>query len=118
MKYKAQGIPYWEFIIGAETLLNGGYIIYPRVNMISNVGISENSTHAPGELSQLPKKVQRYFNTKTYELEFPLKHPKYIIADASFYDACRLFNVGTKKEQVQMFIERVILKIKKILKRG
>lgn len=118
LKYKAMGVPYWEFIIGAETLLNGGYIVYPRVNMISNVGISDNSTHAPGQLSELPKKVQKYFNTKTYDLEFPLKHPKYIIADTAYYDACRLFNVGTKKEQLQMFVERVMLKIKKILKRG
>jgi hypothetical protein len=118
LKYKAMGVPYWEFIIGAETLLNGGYIIYPRVNMISNVGISENSTHAPGQLSELPKKVQKYFNTKTYELELPLKHPKYIIADSSYYDACKLFNEGTRKEKLQMFMERVMIKIKKTLKRG
>ena len=60
--------------------------------------------------------MQKYFNTKTYDLDFPLKHPKYIIADTGYYEACRLVNEGTRKEKIQMLVERVILKIKKTLK--
>lgn len=83
---KAQGIPYWEPIVGYRTLLNSGLVIYPTVNMIENVGASANATHAPKNIRQLPKEIQQVFITKAEEIEFPLNHPPYVIEDYNYFN--------------------------------
>ena len=35
--------------------------------------------HATNDIKKLPKSQQAYFNAKTYSMEFPLKHPEYIL---------------------------------------
>ncbi len=85
--HKEEGVPYWEHIIRGSTLLNNGLCIYPRVNMISNVGLDKNSTHAPEDLENLPQSVQQYFHTMTYDLEFPLQEPDYMIDDRIFVES-------------------------------
>ena len=87
--HKKEGIPYWEFLIGAEALLNNRLIIYPRVNMVENIGLDKNSTHAPENIEILSKTKQRFFTRKAYDLQFPLKHPKYIIEDRVFPQLCK-----------------------------
>ena len=54
--------------------------------MVKNIGLSINSTHAPQNLLELPKDVQRMFNEPAEEIEFPLKHPPYIIEDYHYFD--------------------------------
>jgi len=76
---KKEGIPYWENIVGYRTLFNSGLVIYPTVNMIENVGTSKNATHAPQNIAELPKDIQQMFVTRAQEIEFPLKHPPYVI---------------------------------------
>lgn len=56
----------------------------PQKNLISNIGISNDSTHYSGSLKTLPSALRRIFTMERYELEFPLKHPKYIIEDVSY----------------------------------
>ncbi|MBE7081630.1 MAG: hypothetical protein E7372_03650 [Clostridiales bacterium] len=85
-KRKAEGVPYWEPIVGYRTLLNSGLVIYPTVNMIENVGTSVNATHAPKNIKQLPKDIQQVFITKAEEISFPLNHPPYIIEDYNYFD--------------------------------
>ncbi|WP_138305108.1 MULTISPECIES: hypothetical protein [Eubacteriales] len=84
-KHRKEGIPYWEHIIGFRTTLNSGLVIYPAVNMIKNGGLSANSTHAPQHLAELPKDIQRMFNEPVKEMEFPLKHPPYVIEDYHYF---------------------------------
>lgn len=72
LKYKAQDVPYWEFTICAETLLNGGYINYPSVNMISNVGVSENTTHVPESFQSFLKRCRDIFMSKLMDWIFRL----------------------------------------------
>jgi len=57
--------------------------IIPKKNLISNIGCSKDATHGD-ELKLLPKGLRRIFNMKTYELEFPLKHAKYVIPDIDY----------------------------------
>jgi hypothetical protein len=83
-KRRASGVPYWEFIVGYETFLNSRLCIYPRVNMIKNVGVGMNAAHAAVSYQDLPKYVRRMFFQKTYDLTFPLKEPKYVIHDSIF----------------------------------
>ncbi len=81
-----EGIPYWENIIGMRTTLHSGLVIYPTVNMVENVGTSSNATHAPDDISELPKEIQQIFITHAEEIEFPLKHPPYVIEDYHYFD--------------------------------
>lgn len=85
---KSAGVPYWEEIVGASSLCQSQLIIYPSKNLITNVGIDANSTHAPGDIKTLPKKVQSFFDIRNYELTFPLKSPPYVIADRVFAKKC------------------------------
>lgn len=57
--------------------------IVPRVNLISNIGATSDSAHAD-ELNCLPKKIRNLFNMKTFELNFPLRHPNYVIPDEKY----------------------------------
>ena len=71
---------FWnEFDMYAQNRLQ----IIPKVNMISNIGIGADSEHAD-ELSQLPRGIRRVFNMKTYEVNFPIKHAKYVIPDVEY----------------------------------
>lgn len=83
---KRSGIPYWETIVGYRTILSSGLVIYPSVNLIQNVGASINATHAPNNVSELPKDVQTIFLEDSNEITFPLKHPPYVIEDYHYFN--------------------------------
>lgn len=101
---KLTGKPYWEFIVGASTLLNSGLCIYPRFNLIKNVGIGQNSTHAPIKIEEVDKTTRKLFYSKTFELKFPLKTPNYVIADEYFFD--RVIK-SIKVNKFELFIRRM-----------
>lgn len=82
--HRKEKIPYWEYIIGAESFLNNRLSIYPSKNMIKNVGLDINSTHAPSDIKKVSKEGQYYFNLEAYDLNFPLNHPKYVLNDLIF----------------------------------
>lgn len=74
----------FELINGASFFLQHGLMIIPTKNMISCHGISENASHNVNHPLKLPKSLRRLFYMKTYELNFPIKHPKYVIADSDY----------------------------------
>ena len=84
MGHVAGGEFYNQFTVYAQNKL----FIVPKYNMISNIGCTENSAHAT-EYKLLPKAIKGIFNMKTYELEFPLKHPRYVINDVDYVAAER-----------------------------
>lgn len=86
-KHHKEGIPYWEHIVGFRTTMNSGLVIYPAVNMIENVGASENATHAPDSIAELPKEIQQMFLTRIQNIEFPMKHPPYVIEDYHYFES-------------------------------
>lgn len=89
IREKKEGIPYWEMVVGIRTILQSGLVIYPSKNMISNTGLGANSTHSPESIKQLSQSAQKLFFAQTYDIEFPLKHPKYIYSDDQFFTKCR-----------------------------
>ena len=74
----------WEYAIGASMLLSSSMIITPKKNLISNIGLTEDSTHAVNSIKKLDKATQKLFFKKTYDLDFPLKHPKYVIRNFQY----------------------------------
>ena len=116
-KRKKEGIPYWENIVGYRTLFNSGLVIYPTVNMIENVGTSENATHAPQNIAELPKDIQQIFVTPAQEIEFPLKHPKYIIDDYHYFEK-RMKNLRPTffrrfRRKIEHALRKIIIRVKK-----
>lgn len=83
--HKKEGKEYWETILGMSCLLNNRVAIIPKRNMIVDLGLTDNSTHAVANPNLLPKSIRRMFFMKTYDVDFPLKHPKYVIKDNVYY---------------------------------
>lgn len=72
-----------EFFYGLSFYAYNQLRIVPKYNMISNIGSNEESAHS-GDYKMIPHGIRRIFRLKTYEVDFPLKHPSYIIEDRCF----------------------------------
>ena len=72
-----------EFFIELSMYLNNQVQIIPKYNLISNIGCSEDAAHS-NSIKFLPHGIRRVFFSKTYELNFPLRHPKYVIPDIEY----------------------------------
>lgn len=84
-KRRETGKEFWESIVGCNCLFNSQLAIIPKYNLVTNVGLTQNSTHSNTSKKYLPKATQRLFDMKTYELSFPLKHTEHIIINESYY---------------------------------
>lgn len=83
-RHRASGRAHYETIGGMNMYLQNSLNIVPKYNMISNIGIGEETTHGSSDLRLLPKDISRLFYMQRYEIEFPLKHPKYVMPDYIF----------------------------------
>lgn len=94
-KCNKSGIAYYENILSANSWTQNRLNIVVTKNMISNIGNVGESTHGVSDIKLLPKGIRRIFNMKTYEIDFPLKHPPYVMEDRTFYkDLKRVMGVG------------------------
>lgn len=84
INHKNSGKAHYESILASSSILNNGLNIAPCRNLISNIGVVPNATHGPYSVKFLPKGIRGIFFMKTNELEFPLKHPKYVIEDTNY----------------------------------
>ena len=105
------GVEHYETILGVGQYVNSRLNIVPTKNMIRNVGNTpEGSTHSATGIEMIPKGLRRIYTMNTYEIEFPLKHPKYVIEDIDYQR--RLFRLmGTGHPMVQFWrrIEKAFL---------
>lgn len=81
--HQQTGREYYESIMWADMLLQSGLAIMPTKNLISNLGATNDSTHYSA-LSTMPRRLRRIFTMQRYELQFPLRHPKYVIEDVDY----------------------------------
>ena len=84
IKHRDSGRAHYETILGAHIFLNSKLNIIPTKNLISNVGIGENGTHAVNSVNKLPKGLRQIFAMQVYELDFPLIHPTHVLEDIEF----------------------------------
>lgn len=77
--HKTSGREHYESIFGYNRFFNSTFNIIPKMNMTCNIGIAAESTHAVADITLLPRSVRRQLYMKTYELDFPLKHPKCVL---------------------------------------
>ena len=84
-RHLASGREHYESIFGAFTTLSFGLNIIPTRNMTSNIGVDAETTHSVADISKLPRATRRMLYMKTHEIDFPLKHPKYVQADYGYW---------------------------------
>lgn len=76
---------FFEFILWKHKWLNSQLSIIPTKNMTSNIGVGGGiSTHYGQSVKLLPKKKQKIMFMKTYEMQFPLKHPNAVVRDYQY----------------------------------
>ena len=83
--HASRGIPYYESIFWASMLMNNGLAIMPTRNMINNVGATTDSTHFSA-LNTMPSRLRRIFTMKRFDVDFPLKHPQYVMEYMPYKD--------------------------------
>src|SRR3989338_283785 len=67
----------WDYQWTFSLLVNNGLAIIPNKNLVKNIGFIENSTHT--------KPIDSFLSMPAGKMEFPLKHPQFIIHN-SFAD--------------------------------
>ena len=83
-KHKAAGKLIYETVFWSACMLNSGLTIVPTKNLIQNSAISEESAHFQSSLKTLPRRMQQLLTMKSHELQFPLRHPKYVIENVEY----------------------------------
>ena len=115
-RYKEQneeGIAYYESILSSSAKMGSRLNIVPTKNLISNIGNEGESTHGGSSIDVLPKGIRSIFNMKTYEYDFPLIHPPYVIEDINFRNKLyRKMGVGHPWICLWRHIESIFLRIK------
>lgn len=89
--HSRSGKEYFETIFWASMLLNSGLAIMPKRNLINNVGLMPDSVHYSATLKTTPRKQRRIYTMKRFELDFPLRHPRYVTENAAYKE--RLYKV-------------------------
>ena len=84
INHKKSGKAHYESILGADMILQSRVTVVPKYNLVTNIGISGESTHSRDALHKIPKAMRSVLSNPSHELTFPLKHPKYMIADCEF----------------------------------
>lgn len=83
--YKQGGkLTAWTYQFRMLRFLFSQLVIVPKYNLTSNIGLTDDSTHGGSELRKTPKGLQCVFYAKTYAMQFPLQHPKYMISDTRY----------------------------------
>ena len=83
-QHLASGRAHYESILAAQARLNNQLNIVPTKNLITNIGIAEETTHSVNDISKLSRAVRKLLYMQQHEIEFPLKHPQYVIEDIAF----------------------------------
>lgn len=88
---KTKKVSYWDRQFGFVKYSQSLLCVVPKGNLIYNNGIGEGSTHTENASYKKWKPGQVLF-MPTVDMEFPLKHPSYVICDRKYDE--RYFKQG------------------------
>lgn len=112
-RHKENEKAYYETIFYASMLFNNGLAIVPTRNMINNLGVTNDSTHFAGSIHTLPKGYRRIFTMRRYEMEFPIKHPQYVIENVTYKKSVyRIMGWGHPWIKISRSFEELFLNLK------
>lgn len=111
--HRASGKAFYETIFHAHLLLNSQLAVAPRLNLLSNLGVTNNSTHFAGSIRTMPTGLRRIFTMGRHELNFPLHHPKYVVDHVVFRRRVyRIMGWGHRWVKLWRGIEELLLNIR------
>ena len=113
--HRALGKEYYESIFWAAMMFGHGLAVMPSKNLVNNLGITagSSSTHYAGSLETMPRRLRHIFTMKRYELEFPLKHPRYVIENVDYLHRFYLVNAyGHPWRKIQYSLEELWLNLR------
>lgn len=111
--HQASGKLYFESLFWSAVLLNSGLSIMPAKNLINNLGLSADSTHFSGNLKTTPRAYRKIFTMKRHELEFPLRHPRYVMEDVEYKERVYRINAwGHPFVKVCRSLEELLLNLR------
>lgn len=97
-----------EFYTRHAEYLQNKLVIVPKYNLIANNGIGAGATHT-GSKNSMPKHLQKQYGMKTYEYEFPLKHPAYVFPDHEFEkEREKQLGVASRSQEFFRKVERLL----------
>lgn len=79
-----QRLSSWSLQRGMNMYLNSRLIIIPKYNLITNIGLTENGANSANSIKLVPRGLRRIYYMQIHEMNFPLKHPKFVINDIEF----------------------------------
>ncbi len=85
--HRNSGKACYESISEAHQYLNHQLNIVPSLNMITNIGLGSETTHAVDSINKLCRSIRRVFYMKRYEISLPLRHPPYVLEDREYLKA-------------------------------
>lgn len=90
-------LSYWDVQWQSVRYLFNMLSIIPSKNLISNIGVGSDSTHA--KLKHKSSRKKSFFYNERFDLDFPLKHPNYIIQNIKYDNKMdkRLYKSNFKK---------------------
>lgn len=102
---------FWSFHLLFYSYLQNRLNIVPQKNLISNIGLTDESTHANSNLKIFPKHTQRLFFAPMYQMDFPLKHPRTVLDDKYYKEIQDEFMYPTGLASLKSRIESKIRNI-------
>lgn len=75
---KAKSIELFRY---TNEILNSQLNIVPKRNLIKMIGVTPDSAHSIEDIKYMPKSIRRVHEMEAHEIDFPLKHPVYVIRD-------------------------------------
>lgn len=101
----------WELAQSVSMVMESRLAINPSKNLIKNIGIVPGATHSGSDIRTKPKRIRQFFENEAQELEFPLRHPAYVIRDAQYE---RLHDKVYKNTRVQKLKDDIVVTILRI----
>lgn len=101
----------WSTQFGLSVMLNSPLIIVPKVNLMSNIGLSEESANSLKSIKLVPRRQRPLYRLKLFEMDFPLRHPKYIVDDYEYDELVNNFMNPPKFIALWNKIESIFLRI-------
>ena len=101
----------WSTQFGIVAILNSPLIIVPKVNLMSNIGLTAESANSVRSIKLVPRRQRPLYRLKLFEMEFPLKHPQFIVDDYEYDTLVHNFMSPPKVISIFNKIESIFLRI-------
>jgi len=74
----------WSTQVGLASMLNSQFVIVPRVNLMTNIGLTGESANSVDSIKKVPHGLRPLYRLKLYEMEFPLKNNDFVCEEYEY----------------------------------